>query len=345
MNVTLNPLKWAKSCFNSTSTTTMETRKKNENEGGIFQSLSNGVKRLTKGNRFYVEINPMKWTKDNFSAKNITGFWVEKLNKIPVVNNVIPFGRYAAKFVQPKRQDIVTLPQKDAAYVKFAYNATKNALWGDTVSSDYRLVAHDKTEKNKNGFEAFVQKSDKAKRIVISYKDTDDANDLKSDYQMARGQKPEQLDSALRIYKEAAEKYPDYEIVVTGYSLGGSLTEMVCSSPEAKEHGKTRGISFNGYGADSNLSACGKGFTDRGNVICISSSSDFIVGNASHHVGKEYVVPVNFDIASCHWLTTMEGRIKNLSTDNNLVAELFYPANSIKSRVIASEKSKRTNFS
>ena len=327
MSITLNPLKWVKSCFTpiTSSTATKKTPDGEKKEsGGIFQCLSNGVKKLTRGNRFYVEINPTKWTKDDFSAKNITGFWTEKLNKIPLLNNIVPVGRYVAKFVQPKSQDIVTMPKHDASYVKFAYTATKHALWGDTINDNYELVIHDKSEKYKNGFEAFVQRSKTAKKIVISYKDTDDENDIKSDIQMAQGKRPEQLDSALRVYKEMSEKYPDYEIVVTGYSLGGSLTEMVCSSPEAKKHGNTRGFSFNGYGVDSNLSACGKGFEDRNNVICVSSSADIFVGNASHHVGKEYTVPSNFDIG-CHLLMKMDGCIQNLNTDDNLISELYYP--------------------
>ena len=126
--------------------------------------------------------------------------------------------------------------------------------------------------------------------------------------------------------------------MVTGYSLGGSLTEMVCSSPEAKKHGNTRGFSFNGYGADGNLSACGEGFRDRGNVICIYSSSDVLVGKASHHVGKEYVVPVNFGIADCHWIGTMDRCIQNLSVDNNIETNLFNPLYSRGSRIIAGTK-------
>jgi hypothetical protein len=332
-NVELNPQSFENTY--SVSTGIKRYCKEVAKESSLFQSLAAGVRKLTKGNKYYLELDPNKWTDEDFSAKNITGFWVEKLNKIPIVNAIIPFQRYFAKFVNPESTNIENLSQKDAAYVKFAYNATKNSREGKIVNNNYKLITHDKSQKDKNGFEVFVQRSENAKRTIISYKDTDDALDWESNIQLAKGEKPDQLEAALKIYREILEKYPNDEIIITGFSLGGSLTELVCSSPEAKSHGKTRGFSFNGYGADSNLSACGEGYSDLDNVICVSSSADIVVGNGSHHVGRDYIVPVEFDWEGFHRLTLMNDGIKSLKSDKQLFSELDNPKNR-KNRKLAS---------
>ena len=289
--------------------------KQNYNKSKQFENCSifQKVRELTQGNKYYLEITPSKIEKEDFSIKNITGFYTEKLKRIPIISVTIPFLRFFAKLIKPNHTNINTVSPQEAAYIKFCHELTykatgqgkdgrkeklnpsyKQLFWEDLFENEpapKNLANFSKKNYNSShGLDVFVQCAKKAKKIIISYKDTDDFKDLKSDYQMIKGKKPEQLEAALIIYKAIAEKYPDYEIIVTGYSLGGSLAELVCSSPFAKQHGNTKGYSFNGYGAIDNLSDCGKDFNDNGNVTCISSCRD-IISNSSYHVGKEYYVP------------------------------------------------------
>ncbi len=341
-------------------------------------SIFSKVRELTLGNNYYLEINPSKITKDDFSLKNISGFYTEKLRKIPVISLAIPFIRLFAKLISSNNKDINTISPKEAAYIKFCHELTYKAtgqgedqlkevlnqsyervFWEDLFENKpipdglFNFSKHsneDRFSDNHDGFDVFVQRSKKAKKIVISYKDTDDFKDLKSCYQVATGKKPEQLEQAMAVYKAIAEKYPDYEIIVTGYSLGGSFAELVCSSKEAKQHGNTKGYSFNGYGVADNLSDCGKDFKDNGNVTCISSCRDFIC-NSSYHIGKEYYVPHNYKPIyiteadkknipiygrillyplillalplAPHLLDSMEDTVNKLKIDNNLYDCLY----------------------
>ena len=358
------------------------------NETAVIQSAEcsvfSKVRELTRGNNYYLEINPSKITKEDFSLKNISGFYTEKLRKIPVISLVIPFVRLFAKLINSNNKDISTISPQEAAYIKFCHKLTYRAtgqgenkskeplnlsyervFWEDLFENkpipeglfnfSKQSCEYDNSDEQTNktkGFDVFVQHSKKAKKIIISYKDTDDFKDLKSCYQIAVGKKPVQLKQAMTVYRAIAEKYPNYEIIVTGYSLGGSLAEMVCSSPEAKKHENTKGYSFNGYGVADNLSDCGKDFKDNGNVTCISSCRDFVC-NSSYHIGKEYYVPHNYNpiditedekknipifkrillyplvlllsIGAPHLLDSMEDTINKLKIDNNLYKYLCTP--------------------
>ena len=116
--------------------------------------------------------------------------------------------------------------------------------------------------------------------------------DVVSDVQLAGNQEPEQLPQALEIYNKYSKnkEYKDYEIIITGHSLGGSLAELVCSSQAARDHGKTRGFVFNSYGVKDNLKACGKDYQDNGNVIGVVCKNDYFIAKSANHVGKTYSV-------------------------------------------------------
>lgn len=181
------------------------------------------------------------------------------------------------------------------------------------------------------GYEVFIQCSDNNKTVIITYKDTDEWKDVvNSDIPMAGGKYPAQLPQALESYKKIAENYPGYKIVVSGLSLGGSLSELVASSQLAAKHGKTVGYSFNGYGvADPILKSCGEGFEDRGNVTAISAKADRIVGRAAKHVGDEYIVDSGIeslrDLQCFHHISFMGDEMENLAKNEDLYDKLLHP--------------------
>ena len=231
-----------------------------------------------------------EFAKYGVDIENLTPDKLTEENFAKIYDKVFPTVQNAVnKFVSAKTNfdDIDTLNAEDTNWVKAAYEATDKAKGGKTVDDSYKKLLH---QEAKNGFEVFVQRSEEKGKIIISYRDTNEKMDLISDVQLAGNKKPEQLENALNVYKKMIETYPNDEIIITGHSLGGSLTELVCSSPEAREHGKTRGFVFNSYGVKDNLKACGKDYQDNGNVIGAVCKSDYFIAKSANHVGKTYSV-------------------------------------------------------
>ncbi len=187
-----------------------------------------------------------------------------------------------------EEKDISELPETDKEKVKLAYNATKNATMDRTVSEQYDKDTELTKKDAETGYEVFVQSSavNNDKKVIISYRDTNDEKDLYSDWDLANNKIPRQLRFAMETYKEACRKYPDYEIIVTGHSLGGSMVELLCSTPEVEKHSRTSGFAFNSYGCDSIISGT-EGYNDNSNVISIHAAND-TVSDISDHVGTSY---------------------------------------------------------
>ena len=281
----------------------------------------------------YIEFNPSKWDKNSFSFDRYSNFCHERImDKNPVY-------RYVCNTLASNAKPITALSKSKTAEAKFIFDATSNAIYGKPVSDSYSVIEHKKD--NNTGYEVFIQCSDENKMVIINYKDTDDMKDvLYSDIPMARGKAPGQIIQALESYKKIAEDYPDYKIVVTGLSLGGSLSELVASSPSAAKHGKTYGYSFNGYGVSGSvLKSCGKGFKDRGNVTAITAKSDRLVGRAAKHVGQEYIVNTDFDCFSddwCHFhhISFMNDKMDSMAKNEDLYEKLLRPTMNIDSAYV-----------
>ena len=298
-----------------------------------FDTAADALTEKLKDDRFdtFIECNPRRWTKDSFSVDRYSDFMNERLETSPIY-------RYGINLATSNAKPITSLGMEKRAGVKFAFDATWNAIHGETVSEEYSRLEH--TKDDNTGYEVFVQCSDNNKIVVISYKDTDDKKDvLYSDIPMAFGHYPAQLPQALATYKKIAEEYPNYKIVVSGLSLGGSLSELVASSPLAAKHGKTVGYSFNGYGvAGPVLKSCGEGFEDRGNVTAISAKADRIVGRAAKHVGEEYIVDSGIeslrDFLSFHHISFMDNEMESMQKDEDLYKLLLHPRIDIGSTIV-----------
>lgn len=82
------------------------------------------------------------------------------------------------------------------------------------------------------GFHATAYYKMDTNEIVIAYRGTElgDGYDRKSDYQMAKGQIPDQYYDALNFYIAIKEKYGEYcPISLTGHSLGGGVPQVLDS--------------------------------------------------------------------------------------------------------------------
>ena len=136
-----------------------------------------------------------------------------------------------------------------------------------------------------NGFAAKVFMDKPTKQIVIAISGTDlssgvsdSKNDISNDLNMVAGNLPPQYESALALYNEVREKYPDIPIILTGHSLGGSICQVL-----AKITGELA-ITFNAFSTGMEK---GK---DYSNIINIINSEDFIsMSDINTQPGKIYV--------------------------------------------------------
>ncbi len=63
-----------------------------------------------------------------------------------------------------------------------------------------------------------------AKQVIIAFRGTASAEDIKSDIAIIKGSANEQrFQNALAVYNKVKQAFPDYSIMATGHSLGGSL--------------------------------------------------------------------------------------------------------------------------
>ena len=185
------------------------------------------------------------------------------------------------------------LVQDAADLAQFAYNEkagdpTRLNGWNqfDSQSAD-------------NGFHAKAFEKDG--RIVIAFRGSDDCGDLRVDHQMLEGKLPDQFSDATQFVERIRRSHPDAEIIVTGHSLGGSLSELTAS-----KFADVKGITFDAVGTQGIVQ--GQGLTDNGNTLNYVVRGD-LISNASKHVGTTVVV----DGVRGH----DEHAIQNFTGDNN----------------------------
>jgi esterase/lipase len=151
-----------------------------------------------------------------------------------------------ASFVEAALKTDFNLPVKDnvdtediplAVLSKVSYD---NYFTGDTTEAqkmidDYNIgynIVEDLTEK-----EYLTAVNPQDKKVVIAFKGTDPKNiyDDIADVEIGLGLAetpilsyiPSRFNTAENIYKEVKNKYPDYEINLTGHSLGGTTARYI----------------------------------------------------------------------------------------------------------------------
>lgn len=143
-----------------------------------------------------------------------------------------------------------------------------------------------------NGFHAKALEKDDV--VMVVFRGPDDMGDLKADHQMISGKLPDQFKNAVDFMEQVKTQNPDKKIVVTGHSLGGSLTELVAS-----KYDDILGISFDAIGTKGLVDSAdgiAKGLKDNKNTINYIVAGD-VISNATPHVGQTTLVDVVADVS------------------------------------------------
>lgn len=139
----------------------------------------------------------------------------------------------------------------------------------------------------KTGFGAVAYKQDG--EIFITYRGTNNASCLKSDWQMAIGKLPEQFELADKFYQDVKNNNPECDITLIGHSLGGSLAQLVAS-----KYNDVPAITLNAFGTDTIRKRNDKQFKDNHNVYNYIIKGDF-VSNTSKQVGETVMLDRTYD--------------------------------------------------
>ena len=158
-------------------------------------------------------------------------------------------------------------------YSKYKYNKPKN----------WKRIK--KYEQKKNGFYAEAFQNENG-RVVLVYRGTDTGHginelrkDLGADIKLSVKKIPQQAYDAYLAYEDINNRYDN--VLVTGYSLGGSLAQIVCNETGAE------GITFAAYGVgDIVASKHTSQITNFGN-----ENDPIFKWNMHNQLGTNYIIP------------------------------------------------------
>ncbi|MBD5401301.1 hypothetical protein HDR58_00670 [bacterium] len=126
-------------------------------------------------------------------------------------------------------------------------------------------------------------------KIIIAFAGTDimDKNDLWNDWSVKRGKSPSQYYEAKDLYEKVKAKYPNAQIESTGYSLGGTISNLLSHhtgikstalAPIGSKHIAENNPKEFPYG-DGNITTYGR------------KSDDLFKSNLNRQSGKVYILP------------------------------------------------------
>lgn len=142
--------------------------------------------------------------------------------------------------------------------------------------------------------------------IVVAYRGTEflnnfDVKDLThNDIGMAFNIVPAQYPSALKLYKDAVAKFGADKITVTGHSLGGILTQLVCAKTGAK------GVTFNSVSVKNLLPQINVNTNGNfSNITNYAIENEFLnrinISLGLNNIGNNYIIPsTNEDPITAH---------------------------------------------
>ena len=164
-----------------------------------------------------------------------------------------------------------------------AYNFDKSCA--RECVNGYRRVKEFDTCNYSTGFQGCVFENDNL--VVISFRGSDgDDGDLSSNTQMFFNSCPSQYYDARNLYERVCSdsRFKNKKIILTGHSLGGSLAQLVASTPDESNKNESSAITFNPFGRASFISEQDSGFEDFGNCVNYVIKND-IVGTSCEHPG------------------------------------------------------------
>lgn len=105
--------------------------------------------------------------------------------------------------------------------------------------------------------------------------------DIGADAKLAIKRIPAQAEDAYQVYKKFIDNNGDKDTIVVGYSLGGSLAQIICNETGA------HGITFASYGVGDNIKP-----KYPNNIINFGSEGDPIFTlKKDKHIGEVYLIP------------------------------------------------------
>lgn len=193
-----------------------------------------------------------------------------------------------------KEQDAI---KKYENYAAIANDTRFDSPQEDT--GDYKRIKN--IENKENGFAACIYENPNNNEIVISYRCTSNQGGVKSDIQMVKDNIPEQYEDAIKLYDEIKKEYPDANVKVVGYSLGGSLAQLVAAARE-----ETEAVAFDPYGTKGLIDS-NDNLKDNNNCITYAMQGSAVSGSSLHpgetktiKYGKEKQESVGGEIAARH---------------------------------------------
>ncbi|MBR2525257.1 hypothetical protein IKE67_02200 [bacterium] len=177
----------------------------------------------------------------------------------------------------------------DRAMVNTAHDLSVNAYSGKNLPADSGLQFIDEIKDPTTGLRAKAYKGADGK-IFIAYEGSCKAADFRVDHQMLDGHLPDQFAGAVAFKDRIKQQFPDSQIIVTGHSLGGSLSQLVASSDS-----DLLAITFDAVGMKNVVN--GNNLNDFGNCANYIVKGDVIsnmreqVGATAFMEGNTYIDP------------------------------------------------------
>lgn len=218
-------------------------------------------------------------------AKNIDSASLQKLqgrlqgifvNYIKGISSV--FGSYVTSGINLVRTIPGRLIDNEATLVqheKYAQLACDAGFDESRLSETDDFKRVDLVQNSKTGFSSSIYVNDSTNEVVIAYRCTDNKPGVTSDIQMIKKQIPDQYADAEKVYQDVMEKYPDAKITIAGYSLGGSLAQLIASTYE-----EAKAITFNAFGTLQVIN--NNGLKDNKNIINYTTATDIVCAVTPH---------------------------------------------------------------
>ena len=164
---------------------------------------------------------------------------------------------------------------QDEQLISTAHDLATNAYAGRALSETRGYELIDEISDTSTGLRAKAYKKDG--RVYITYSGSADKADFRVDHQMIDGHLPDQYTGAVAFKDRIRQRFPDSDVIVTGHSLGGSLSQLVASSDS-----EVLAVTFDAVGTKQIVR--NNGLSDNGNSCNIIVNGD-VISSAYEHVG------------------------------------------------------------